>query len=508
MRKSTINLPVFLTSAICLVVFLGIGVAFPDWNAKNLPKALGFVTKHFSWLFVVSVTFFIGFCFWLLFSRYRHLRLGPADSRPDFSTASWFAMLFSAGMGIGLVFFGVYEPMYHFENPPTGEGGTGVAAAFALPMTFFHWGLNAWAIYAVLGLAIAYFHYRRGLPLALRSCFYPLLGERIHGLFGHFVDIIAVFGTLFGLAVSLGLGAMQVAAGFGYLFDVPTGIETQLILIGSLTVVATISLLTGVSKGIKRLSELNLVLASCLLLFVFLMGPTLFALDSMVQGTGDYVSTIFQRSLHTASFDTQGTDKALTQGWTVFYWAWWISWAPFVGMFIARISRGRTIRQFILGVLLVPTAVTIVWFSIFGATAIELQQTGTVDMTAAVGDKATAIYVMLDALPFGFIASLLTTFVVIVFFVTSSDSASFVVDMLTSGGHPNPPKWQRVFWASAEGAVAGVLLYSAKEDGLRGLQAGVVCLGLPFCILMLLICFSLVRSLRTHEREPIVNDES
>ena len=239
------------------------------------------------------------------------------------------------------------------------------------------------------------------------------------------------------------------------------------------------------------------------MLFVFLTGPTLFALDSMVQGSGDYLATIFKRTLHTATFDTKGTDKALTQGWTVFYWAWWISWAPFAGMFIARISRGRTVRQFILGVLLVPTAVTIVWFSVFGGTAIELQQSGVVDMAAAAENKATAIYVMLDALPLGFIASLLTTFVVIIFFVTSSDSASFVVDMLTSGGHPNPPKWQRVFWACAEGAVAGVLLYSAKADGLRGLQAGVVCLGLPFCILLLLICLSLVRSLQTHERDAI-----
>jgi choline/glycine/proline betaine transport protein len=346
-------------------------------------------------------------------------------------------------------------------------------------------------------MAIAYFSYRKGLPLAIRSCFHPLLGDRIHGWSGHIVDILAVFGTLFGLATSLGLGAMQISAGLNHVAGVPHGLSTQLILIGAITLVATISLVSGVHRGIRRLSELNLVLACSLLCFVFLVGPTASLANSLVGNTVGYAKELATRTI---AFDLlTGEGAEWSRSWTVFYWGWWIAWAPFVGMFIARISKGRTIREMILGVLLVPTAVAVVWFTVFGNTALHLEQSIGGISEAVAGDVSTAIYAVLGQLPMGALTSGLAASVVAVFFVTSSDSASFVVDMLTSGGHPNPPRWQRVFWATLEGACAAVLLYAGGERALEALQAAVVSIGLPFCLVILTIGVSLILSLR---REP------
>jgi choline/glycine/proline betaine transport protein len=498
--KLSINPPVFFTSALLLVSFLVFGVVATDEATVVFQTLRSEASKYFGWLYVSSVSFFIGFSLWLMMGRYGGIRLGGDQQRPEFSRLTWFSMLFSAGMGIGLVFYGVGEPMMHFSSPPGLEGGTAQAARLALPLTFFHWGIHAWAIYAVMGLAIAYFSYRKGLPLAIRSCFYPLLGERIYGPIGHIIDIIAVFGTLFGLATSLGLGSMQVSAGFNFLFDTPHTITTQLTLIALITLAATISLITGVDKGIRRLSELNMITAGLLMLFVLFVGPTLFVINNFIQNIGSYFSVIVDRSFYVGATNSEGA--GWTQGWTIFYWGWWIAWAPFVGMFVARISKGRTIREFISCVLLVPTVVTFLWFSVFGGTALNLEMSGGAAIVDAVSsDISTAIYVMLDNLPLANITSFLAALVVTVFFVTSSDSASFVVDMITSGGHPNPPRWQRVFWAIAEGACAAILLYLGGKEAIDALQAAVISIGLPFCILLVLMTRSLYLALKEENIE-------
>lgn len=494
-----INPPVFVTSAVLLLLFMSFGVLATDRAAALFPRALDWVSTYFGWLYVSAVGFFVGFAIWLGASRYGRLRLGQDEDRPEFSRPTWFAMLFSAGMGIGLVFYGVAEPMLHFANPPGSEpGSTPQSARQALSLAFFHWGIHAWAIYVLMGLCIAYFAYRQNLPLSLRSCFQPLLGRHIYGWPGHLIDILAVFGTLFGLATSLGLGAMQVSAGLEHLFDIPHTRSTQLWLIAIITAAACISLVTGVSKGIRRLSELNLALAATILALVFVLGPTRFIVDSLIENIGRYLATIFTRTFRLAPLSNG--ESTWMKSWTLFYWGWWIAWAPFVGMFIARISRGRTIREFVAGVLLAPTAVAIVWFSVFGGTALHLELFAGQGISQAVAtDVSTAVFAMLAHLPLGKLLSFVAAAVVAIFFVTSSDSASFVVDMLTSGGHPNPPVWQRVFWASAEGACAAVLLYAGGTAALEALQAAVVSIGLPFCVLLLFMCVALVRALR---RDP------
>ena len=502
-KRLAISPPVFLTSAGALVALIAFAIVDTPRASALFADVLDGVTSSFGWLYVSAVAFYVAFTVWILFSRAGELRLGGDDEKPEFSTVSWFAMLFSAGMGIGLVFYGVAEPMLHYRSPPNVDGQTAEAARMALPITFFHWGIHAWAIYALMALAIAFFAYRKGLPFALRSCFHPLLGDRVHGWLGHGIDILAVLGTLFGLATSLGLGAMQISAGLARLFGVPHSMSTQLIIIGVVTAVATISLVTGIKRGIRRLSELNLGLATLLMLFVFLVGPTTFIIHSLVEGVGGYVEAIFTRTLRIGVFSA--AEEKWSKAWTLFYWGWWIAWAPFVGMFIARISRGRRIREFVLGVLLVPTAVGVVWFSVFGGTALHLERATGVIGDAVAADVSTALYVLLEQLPLTGVTSILAAVVVAVFFVTSSDSASFVVDMLASGGEPNPPVWQRVFWATAEGACAAVLLYAGGKKALTALQAASVSAGLPFCILLLVMAYCLAAALRQELRSKLVD---
>lgn len=498
--RIAINPPVFISSAALLMAFLAFGSLRPDVAGVVFPSMLSTVSTYFGWVYVLAVSFFVGFSVWLMAGEWGSVRLGDDDERPSFGTLTWFSMLFSAGMGIGLLFYGVAEPILHYTKPPGGVGGTVEAATAAVPRTFFHWGIHAWSIYVILGLAIAFFSFRKKLPLAVRSVLYPLLGDRIFGWPGHLVDTLAVIGTLFGLATSLGLGAMQVNSGLTYLFGVPFGTNTQLILIGVITLIATLSLVSGVDKGIRRLSELNISLAALLLLFVFAVGPTQYILDAFVHDVGQYLSNFISRSF---DLDPRG-DTRWRQNNTLFYWGWWIAWAPFVGTFVARISRGRTVREFVLGVTLAPTLVTFIWMTVFGETALYLELNTDAEVAAAVNDNvSTAIYVVLAELPLSQLNSLLAALVVAVFFVTSSDSASFVVDMLTSGGHPNPPIWQRVFWALAEGAVAAVLLAAAGKAGLNALQAGVVCIGAPFCVVMLLTCWSLARALPREVAERV-----
>jgi choline/glycine/proline betaine transport protein len=496
-----IGSPVFAASGLLLLLFLAVGVLFTRQASAFFPLLLEWVSAFGGWIYVGSIAAFIGVAVWLVSSRYAGVRLGADDERPRFPLLSWFAMLFSAGMGIGLVFYGVAEPMMHFTTLPGVEPLSPDAAARAVPTALFHWGIHAWSTYLLMGLGIAYFSFRKGLPLAVRSCLYPMLGDRIYGPVGHLVDTLAVFGTLFGLATSLGLGAMQISAGLEFVFGVTHGLQTQLILIGTITGIATISLISGIHRGIRRLSELNLVMASGLLLFVIVVGPTGHLGSAFVANLGGYGRELLQR---TFAFGLLRGDSAEWSGtWTIFYWGWWIAWAPFVGLFVARISRGRTIREFVLGVLLVPPGLAVVWFTVFGNTALYLEIAGAGIAQAVSDDVSTAIYTMLAELPLASMTSALAAAVVAVFFVTSSDSASLVVDILTSGGHPDPPRWRRVFWAVAEGSCAAVLLYAGGERALSALQAAVVSIGLPVCLLLLLIGVNLVLALR---REPVPGD--
>ena len=446
---------------------------------------------------------------WLLFSRHASLRLGADDERPRFSTLSWFAMLFSAGMGIGLVFYGVAEPIFHLQNPPTGEGGTSAAAVEAMNTTFFHWGLHPWAVYIVLGLALGYFCFRHDLPLRPASAFYPLIGDRIYGLVGNTIDVLAVFGTLFGLATSLGLGATQISAGLARVFGVPDTATTQVLVIAAVTTVAVGSVMLGLSSGVRRLSLLNLVLAIVLALAVFVAGPTLFILEFMVSSAGHYLQHLPETSLRTFTFSSEGS--SWLDSWTLFYWGWWIAWSPFVGMFIARISRGRTIRQFIAGTLFAPVGASVAWFTIFGGTAVHGILRGDAEALAEAGTN-DALFVLLDHLPlateFATLLAVLAIVVVAIFFATSSDSGSLVVDMLTNGGDPNPVWQQRLFWAVLEGLVAAVLLVAGAVNGgnaLSALQTAAVTSGLPFSIVLALACVGLWKALRS-DTVPAVGD--
>ncbi|GEL39421.1 choline transporter [Methylorubrum extorquens] len=492
--RMQVNPPVFFTSAGLTLAFAGLSALFPA-QAKSIFDSLQAAIVHeFGWFYIAVVAGFLGFAIFLMLSRYGDVKLGPDDSEPDYSYLSWFAMLFSAGMGIGLIFFGVAEPLQHYATPPVGEGKTIEAAQRAMVLTFFHWGVHAWAIYIVVGLALAYFAFRRGLPLTVRSALHPLIGDRINGPIGHAIDIFAVLGTIFGVATSLGLGVLQVNAGFTHLFGVPNNTFVQIILIAAITGCATLSVASGLDKGVKVLSELNIILAVGLLAFVLITGSTVFLLQAFVQNLGAYLGAVVERTLQTYAYKP----NEWLGSWTLFYWGWWIAWSPFVGMFIARISRGRTIREFVTGVLLVPVLFTFFWMTVFGNTAIEMDRAGAVPLAQIVKDNMpVALFEMLGHLPFGMIASGLATLLVIFFFVTSADSGALVIDMITSGAADNPPLWQRVFWAVSSGAIAAVLLVAG---GLEALQTAAIASALPFSIVMIFICYGLLRALQSEGR--------
>ncbi|MCP1550335.1 choline/glycine/proline betaine transport protein [Methylorubrum zatmanii] len=492
--RMQVNPPVFFTSAGLTLAFAGLSALFPT-QAKSLFDTLQAAIVHeFGWFYIAVVAGFLGFAIFLMLSRYGDVKLGPDDSEPDYSYLSWFAMLFSAGMGIGLIFFGVAEPLQHYATPPTGEGKTIEAAQRAMVLTFFHWGVHAWAIYIVVGLALAYFSFRRGLPLTVRSALHPLIGDRINGPIGHAIDIFAVLGTIFGVATSLGLGVLQVNAGFTHLFGLPNNTLVQIVLIAAITGCATLSVASGLDRGVKVLSELNIILAVVLLIFVLVTGSTVFLLQAFVQNVGAYLGAVVERTLQTYAYKP----NEWLGSWTLFYWGWWIAWSPFVGMFIARISRGRTIREFVTGVLLVPVLFTFFWMTVFGNTAIEMDRSGAVALTDIVKDNMpVTLFEMLGHLPFGTIASGLATLLVIFFFVTSADSGALVIDMITSGAADNPPLWQRVFWAISGGTVAAVLLVAG---GLEALQTAAIASALPFSVVMIFICYGLLRALQMEGR--------
>jgi len=482
---------VFLVSAALVVAIVLCGVIAPETVGEVFTAIQTWIMADLGWFYLLSVAIFLFFVLYLAISRHGEVKLGPNHSEPDFSYGSWFAMLFSAGMGIGLVFFGVAEPILHFTTPPTGEGGTVEAARAAMRLTFFHWGVHAWAIYAVVGLALAYFGYRHGLPLTVRSAFYPLLGKRINGPIGKAIDIFAVLGTVFGVATSLGLGVLQINAGLTHLAGIPEGLTVQVVLIVVITGMATISVGLGLDAGIRRLSEFNMAVAALLLLFVAAVGPTVFLLKALVQNTGGYIDSFIPRTFMLYAYEPNDW----IAGWTLFYWAWWISWSPFVGMFIARISRGRTIREFVLGVLFVPTGFTLIWMTVFGNTAIWLQTSGLTDTVSetVAGSVPLALFAFLEQFPLAGVSSALATLLVVTFFVTSADSAALVIDSITSAGAEETPVWRRVFWAVLSGAVAAVLLFAG---GLKSLQTATIASALPFTVVMLAMCYGLLKALR------------
>lgn len=480
---------VTLVSTSILFIFVLLTLMFQDSSSAFFKSALAVITVSSGWFLILVVNIFILAAFFFAFSNFGKIRIGGTDAQPEFTTAAWFSMLLSAGMGIGLMFWSVGEPMYHYASPsPMFDGvspQTPQAAQAAMGITYFHWGLHPWAIYAIVGLGLAFFSYNRGLPLTIRSLFYPLLGDRIYGFWGNLIDIMSVLATMIGLATSLGLGVKQVNAGLHFLFDIDISTTTQVILITVITGIATLSVMSGLDKGVKRLSQGNMILAALFMLFLLAVGPTVYILSGATQNLGYYFYIFPEISLWTETF----RDTNWQGSWTVFYWAWWISWSPFVGMFIARISKGRTVREFILGVILIPTLLSFAWMSVFGGAALSLQSHGMSGILSAVKeDVATALFVMLQHFPFSQLLSLIAIILVTVFFVTSSDSGSLVVDHLTSGGKLDSPTPQRVFWAIMEGVVAAVLLMGG---GLTTLQTASVCTGLPFAVILLIAVYSL-----------------
>ncbi|MBT0962280.1 BCCT family transporter [Denitromonas iodatirespirans] len=505
-----IHNPVFAISGLSIVAFVLITLAFQDQAAEFFNWLRPALTSTFAWFFLSAGNIFLLFAAFLMFSPLGKIRLGGQDAKPDYSYIGWFAMLFAAGMGIGLLFFGVSEPMSHFASSmggvtqeagartdwaPLGAAAGNAEAARDLGMaaTIYHWALHPWGIYAVVALSLAFFTYNNGLPLTLRSAFFPLLGERVWGWWGHIIDIVAVFATLFGLATSLGFGTQQALAGFNHLFGWGTGDVAKVVLIAIITAMALISVLRGLDGGVKILSEVNIGMAALLLIFVIAVGPTQAIFDTIVSGGIAYVQELIPLSNPFGREDTN-----FMEGWTAFYWAWWISWSPFVGMFIARVSRGRTVREFIFCVIIVPTVVSVLWMGAFGGTAVFQVMA---DAAAPVKDAALELklFVMLEHLPLTTITSILGIILVLVFFVTSSDSGSLVIDTITSGGKTDAPVAQKVFWCTFEGLVAAALLLVGGEEALNALQAMAVSTGFPFTIVLLAMCISLyIGLIRAH----------
>lgn len=493
---------VFFTSAGIAALFVALAVPFDEAVASSFGLLTGWVARNLGWFYILAVSALLVFLLGLAVSRYGNIRLGADDSRPDYSNLTWFTMLFAAGIGTILMFWGVAEPISHFSNPPFDgvQPGSEQAASDAMTIALYHFGLHTWTIFALPGLAIGYFAYRHNLPMRISSLFYPILGDRMFGPWGWAVDVIAVLGTLFGVATSLGLGTLQLNSGLNYLFGTPSSGLVQVVLIAIITSIAATSVALGLDKGVRRLSQLNILLAMALLVFVFVAGPTVFIAEGMVQSVGDYLDALPWLAFWTETYKETDWQRQ----WTLFYWAWTISWAPYVGIFIARISRGRTIREFVAGVLFAPTFFTLVWFGIFGLSAINVEMSGEIALAEQVRqDPSVAIFAFLEALPFSGVASALSVVIIVVFFTTSSDSASLVIDMLTRRDDQPSLVRQRIFWAVAQGVIAATLLLAG---GLDALQNVITSLGLPFCILLIFMAVALFRALRADYRGYSMNE--
>ncbi len=489
---------VFGVSLCVVLLLIAFGALFPElldaWTAR-LHQA---IIRTFGWTYLVSGFLFLVFSLYMAFSKYGRIRLGGDHEKPRFSYFGWFSMLFAAGMGIGLIFWGVAEPMSHYLHPPAYiEAGSPRAARFAMRYSFFHWGVHPWAIYIVMSLSIAYFSFRRGMPPLISSCFYPLLGERIHGPAGYCIDILAVFATVFGIVTSLGLGALQINSGLASVLPFQATFTSTLVIIGVVTVLFMISSLTGLDRGIQVLSKANVMLAVIILGFMLFVGPTDMIMNVLTSTLADYASSLFEMSLSTNPF----RGLQWTQDWTLFYWAWWISWSPFVGLFVASISRGRTIREFVTGALLVPTLLTFLWFSVFGGAAFDLELNQGASIAAAVADDiSTGLFKLYSFYPLADLLTTLTLVLLVVFFVTSADSATFVLGMMTSGGERNPPAGKKLTWGLAVSSTAAILLFTG---GLEGLQRMAIAAALPFTGIMLALCLCLLRGVRYEFRREL-----
>ena len=492
--------PVFFVTALLTVAFV-IGVlALPQDAKVMLDQAKNWSIENFDWLVMISGNFFVLFCLLLIVLPFGKVRLGGPAAQPEFSTLSWFSMLFAAGMGIGLMFWCVAEPVAYYTNwsgtPLNVQPNSPEAAAAAMGAALYHWGLHPWAIFGVVALSLAFFSFNKGLPLLTRSIFYPLFGEQCWRWPGHIVDVVAVFATIFGLATSLGLGAKQATGGLHSVFGVANNLATQLLLIAIITAIAIISVVRGLDRGVKVLSNFNIVVALLLLLFVAGAGPTL----ASVAGIGENLWNYAKHFIPLSEWAGR-EDDTWYKNWTVFYWAWWISWSPFVGMFIARISKGRTVREFIIAVLLAPTLVSSIWMSVFGGIALDQVMHGTGALAAGISDPSLALFHMLENLPFTIIASLVAVVLVLTFFITSADSGSLVLDIITAGGRLDSPRYQRAIWAVLLGLIAAALLIGGGSDALSALQAGTITMAVPFTLVLLLACLCLVLGLWSEKGE-------
>ncbi|WP_251550478.1 glycine betaine uptake BCCT transporter [Neobacillus muris] len=485
---------VFWISVAILLACVVFGVSAPKSFEEATGHLQAFLTTSFGWYYLILVTIIVVFCIFLIFSPVGAIKLGKPDEKPEYSKASWFAMLFSAGMGIGLVFWGAAEPLSHFIDPPLAEGGTAAANKEAMRYTFFHWGIHAWAIYAIVALALAYFQFRKGEPGLISATLKPVLGKRMEGTLGTVIDILAVFATVIGVATTLGFGAAQINGGLSYLFGIPNNFTVQLIIIGIVTVLFMMSAWSGLSKGIKILSNTNMFLAIALLVLMFIAGPTILILNMFTDSLGGYIQNIIQMSFRIAPLNEE--HRSWINAWTIFYWAWWISWSPFVGIFIARVSRGRTIREFLIGVLLLPTLVSFLWFAVFGTSAIEVQNAGSIDLTKFATEEV--LFAIFNEFPMSTILSIVAITLVCTFFITSADSATFVLGMQTTYGSLTPPNSVKLTWGIAQSSVAIILLYSG---GLQALQNALIAAAFPFSIIVVLMMISLYRSLTKEKKE-------
>lgn len=494
-----LNPIVSLISGLFIIIFAGYAILNLDGASKLFGILNNKIVSNWDWLFILSSNFFIGICLYVAFSKLGNVRIGGVDARPEFSNFAWYSMLISAGMGIGLMFWAVGEPLIHSQvAPPIFQSSSNVGTAMA--STFFHWGFHPWGIYALLGLALAFFAYNKNLPLSLRSVFYPIFKDKVFGILGDIIDVLAVIACLFGLATSLGLGVQQMNSGLNYLFNVPESVGIQVILIVSVTFLAIISVVSGVHKGIKTLSKLNIKLAGIFMLCVLLLGPTFYILKVFSNGLGIYLNDFIK-----SSFFVSMNDGTWQGDWSVFYLSWWISWSPFVGMFIARMSRGRTVREFITAVLIVPSCLSFLWMSVFGGTAVYINENSGGKLFETVQNNLpVALFELIEQINIPFLSeliitllSLLGTLLIMSYFITSSDSGSLVVENITSGGKLNTPKKQRVFWASVEGLVAAVLLLVGGKKALDALQTAVISTGLPFTFILIIASFSMVKGIRS-----------
>ena len=491
--------PVFYISVVLSILFVLWGALFTDNLSNTFSAVLNYVIATFGWVYLLAVTGFLAFVLFLGLSRFGRIKLGKDDEEPEFTTVGWLSMLFAAGVGLSFLFWGVAEPASHFGTPPYGmvEAGTVSAAELSLQYTFFHWGLHPWAVYAVVAMAIAYFNFRRDGGNLVSAALRPLIGDRVDGPIGKAVDILAIFAVIFGVATALGIGALQLNGGLNYVFGIPTSNTTQLVIIAVLTVAFMISAATGISKGILYLSQLNMGIAVLLLVFILAVGPTVFLFETFTQSIGQYLGAFAQMSFNASAFE----DSSWAENWTLFYWAWWVSWAPFVGVFIARISRGRTIREFVLGVLFAPTAFSFLWFTVFGGSAIylDLYQGANIAQTAA-NNLPKSLFDTLTAFPLGSVTSILAIALVSIFFVTSADSATFVLGSMSTNGAVNPAAVVKLTWGVIIASFAAILLVAG---GLSALQTATITAAVPFSIIMICICISLYKSLSAEVREQV-----